>query len=333
MNDDTGELDWVKPGWPEPAVTWCAARLAERGEPIAGAAVTVRSNAWSTVLQVPTAAGPRFFKACAPSMAAEVTLLPLLSTFAPGLTPIVLAADTRLGYLLLEDGGELLRPIIKADRNLDHWRRILAAYAALQHAVAPATGELLRQGVRDRTLATLPMRYDELLDDIDALLIDMPDGMSADEYERLRACAPAFAADCAALAALGIPASIDHSDLHDGNVLRRADHYVIIDWGDACVGHPFMTLPVTLRSIAYHLELDAGDPALAGLRDGYLAAWSDFGAPDALQGAFVLARRISMINRALTWREALRHAPPEQRAADADAVPGWLLEYLAAVAG
>jgi aminoglycoside/choline kinase family phosphotransferase len=312
---------------------WCAAQLAQAGRHLAGDFVPVRANAWSTVLQVPTTAGPCYFKACAPTMAAEVRLLPLLASHAPDLLPQILAADPAAGWLLLDDGGDLLRPILKADRNLDHWRRVLAAYAALQRSLQRDAPALLACGVWDRTPAALPAQYMALLDDADALLLDRPDGLRGAEHARLLALAPAFAADCAALAAVGIPASIDHSDLHDGNILLRGGRYVLIDWGDACVGHPFMTLPVTLRSIAYHLELDAADPALANLRDGYLAAWADFGTLTDLRAAFARAQRISMVNRALTWREALRHATPAQRAAHADAAPGWLQEYLGAMEG
>ncbi len=309
---------------------WCTAQLKQAGRQLAGDLVPVRANPWSTVLRVPTTAGPCYFKACAPTMAAEVRLLPLLAGHAPALLPQILAADPAAGWLLLEDGGDLLRPILKADRNLDHWRRVLAAYAALQQSLQPVAGELLQLGVWDRTPAALPAQYADLLDDADALLLAAPGGLSAEEHRRLRSLATAFAAECAALHALNILPSIDHSDLHDGNILLREGRYVLIDWGDACVGHPFMTLPVTLRSIAYHLELDDADPALADLRDGYLAAWGDYGTLADLRAAFALAQRVSMVNRALTWREALRHATGAQRVEQAEAVPGWLKEYLAA---
>ena len=331
MDESSETLPWLLPEWREQVVGWSAAQMASRGELITGDAEQVRMNAWSTVLRIPTTAGQRYLKACAPAMAAEAALLPLLAAHAPELLPPVLAIDRQTGWLLLGDGGDLLRPILKADRNLDHWRRVLAAYAALQRSLIPACTTMLSLGVRDRTLATLPALYATLLTDRPALLIGDREGLTAEEHGRLLALSPRFAADCATLAAVGIPASIDHSDLHDGNILLRDGRYVIIDWGDACVGHPFMTLPVTLRSIAYHLEIDATDPTLADLRDGYLAAWSDYAPLAELRTAFTLAQRICTVNRALTWREALLHAPPEMRTANADAVPGWLQEYLAAV--
>ena len=330
MDENQPSLPWLLPGWRQHVVAWCAAQLAGHGVQINGAVEEVRMNPWSTVLRIPTTAGSHYFKACAPAMAAEAALLPLLAAHRPELLPPVLAADSQTGWLLLGDGGELLRPIAKTDRKLDHWRRILAAYAALQRSLIPACTTMLSLGVRERTLATLPALYDALLADRPALRIGEREGMTAEEHGRLLALSPRFAADCAALAAVGIPASIDHSDLHDGNILLRDWRYVIIDWGDACVGHPFMTLPVTLRSITYHMKFGPANPALADLRDGYLAAWSDYGTLVELRAAFALARRICMVNRALTWREALRHAPPAMRAAYADAVPGWLQEYLAA---
>lgn len=57
------------------------------------------------------------------------------------------------------------------------------------------------------------------------------------------------------LAGHGIPDSLQHDDLHDGNAFVRDRAYVVFDWGDACVSHPFHTLVVTLRALAYRQGL------------------------------------------------------------------------------
>ena len=75
------------------------------------------------------------------------------------------------------------------------------------------------------------------------------------------------------LAALGIAASVQHDDLHGGNVLVGPDGDRFFDWGDAVVAHPFGTLTVTFNSIAHKLELPPDDPAFARLEAVYLEAW------------------------------------------------------------
>ena len=72
-------------------------------------------------------------------------------------------------------------------------------------------------------------------------------------------------------------ASLQHDDLHDANIFVPYDGvgpYRVFDWGDASVAHPFTTLLVTLRVVAYRLELAGGAPELLRLRDAYLEPWT-----------------------------------------------------------
>ena len=93
-----------------------------------------------------------------------------------------------------------------------------------------------------------------------------------------------------------------------------------------------MTVLVTLRSIAYGLGIAESNPTLDGLRNLYLAQWTDHGNLSKLRRALELARPLAMLNRALTWRRALLTLPPEQYGEYADAVPRWLQEFLQTVA-
>ena len=194
-------------------------------------------------------------------------------------------------------------------------------YAALQMQAAPHAAEMLATGAPDRRLESLPAQLEELLADESALAVGAAHGLTPVEHAHLIARLPAFAAQCAELAGLGIPATIDHSDFHDANILIDAGRYRFIDWGDACVAHPFLTVLITLRSIAYGQGLEEDDPMLHDLRDLYLAQWSAYGAADELRRALALARPMAMVNRALTWRQALLMLPPDQHGEYADAVP------------
>ncbi len=62
---------------------------------------------------------------------------------------------------------------------------------------------------------------------------------------------PRVEATCRELVAYVIPETIQHDDLHDGQVFvseRALSHF---DWGDSCVSHPFHSLTVILRMIAW----------------------------------------------------------------------------------
>ncbi len=328
MNQSGDVAPWAQPGWVEQTAIWMTAHLAAQQIAPTGALQAVRVRPWSALWRAPTTAGLLWLKACAPALRHEAALLDILWRVQPAVLPPIYAIDAAQGLILMADGGELLRPYTREERDLSHWAHILPVYAALQQAMAPHAAELLAAGVLDRRTETLPALYDDLLADTPALAIGQPHGLTPTEYARLQTQSAAFATRCAALAELDIPATIDHSDFHDGNILLHAGGYRFIDWGDACVAHPFLTVLVTLRSIAYGLGAEENDPVLHELRDLYLAQWTAYGDLDELRRALDLARPLAMVNRALTWRRALRTLPPDQLGEYADAVPGWLQEFL-----
>ncbi len=328
MNDVYTPAPWTAPTWLEQITAWTAAQLVPHAIRLRDALEEARIRPWSALWRVPTDAGLLWLKACAPAMRHEAALFRILQRVKPTILPPLYAIDERHGLILMADGGDLLRPFTRAGRDLSHWARILPNYATLQQAMAPHAGEMLAAGVMDRRLEMLPALYAELLTDTTALAIGAPHGLTPAEHAQLLALVPDVAARCAALARMDIPSTIDHSDFHDGNILRHAAGYRFIDWGDACVAHPFLTLLVTLRSIAYGLEVSEHDPVLLDLRDRYLAQWRVYGEIDELTHALDLARPLAMINRALTWRRALSTLPPQELGDFEDAVPGWLQEVL-----
>ena len=64
----------------------------------------------------------------------------------------------------------------------------------------------------------------------------------------------------AELDAFGLPMSIDHGDLHAGNVLAPGDRYVFFDWHEGAVTHPFFSMVVATRWLHHHHAVEAGSP-------------------------------------------------------------------------
>ncbi|NIV38583.1 MAG: phosphotransferase, partial [Anaerolineae bacterium] len=253
------------------------------------------------MLRIPTGEDDIYFKASAPVLAHEPALTQALARWRPDCMPQILATDLARGWMLMSDGGARLRNLIQSGRDLWHWQRILPLYAEVQMELASRSHELLTLGALDRRLTVLPAQYEQLLADTTALCIDRPEGLTAEAYQRLRALAPHVAAMCEQLAGYGIPETLQHDDFHDGNIFVRNERYIFFDWGDGCVSHPFFTLLVTLRSIAYRLEWKESVPELAQLRDIYLEPWTRYGGHKDLLMAFQLAYQLGMICRALTW--------------------------------
>jgi Phosphotransferase enzyme family len=277
------ELLWSRADWLAEAAEWICERVDVTGE-----IEPFHVRWWSTVLRVPTAGGNLYFKAVAPVHRFEAGLTARLAELQPQRVTEVVAADPARGWFLMRDAGTRLRELVEGPEDLHHWERLLPEYSQLQIEVAPHLQELLDLGTPDHRLAVLPQQFRELLDE------PLP-GLGEDDRRRAREAVPRFEEMCRALAEAGIPETIQHDDLHDGQVFLRDGRYLFFDWGDSCVSHPFHSLTVTLRSIAWKLDLTPGGRELERLRDAYR---EPFGASAELAD---LAFRTGTIARALAW--------------------------------
>ena len=321
-------LPWTQPGWWQAATGWIETQLAARGLMLAGPIEQPHVRPWSTVLRVPSNAGLLYFKACSPVLGHEPALTVALARWRADCMPEVLAADPARGWLLMRDSGTPLRGLIKTDGHLRRWHAVLTLFAEVQMELAGRRDELRRLGALDRRLTVLPAEYERLLSDTDSLLIDQPDGLPRAAYQRLRDLAPRFAADCRRLAGFGLPETLHHDDFHDNNIFIRDDRCTFTDWGESCVAHPFFTTLVMLRSAAHTLGLPASAPEVIELRDRYLEPWERLAPRRTLLEAWALAQPVGMVCRALTWHRVVVSLEEPFRSENAEAVPGWLGEYL-----
>jgi hypothetical protein len=312
---------WTDAAFLDEARTWIETHVRVRG-PIEQTHVQV----WSTVLRVPTDDGMVWFKA--PDDASEARLTSVLGSVRPDLVPEVVASDLERGWMLLRDAGTRLREILDRDPDLRHWETVLARCAELQLAVMPRVDELLALGVPDFRLEGLTARVAALLDAEEFLMLGEPDGLTVDQREALRADLPRIGSMVDGLAGFGIGPSIQHDDLNDGNVFVREGAYRIMDWGDACVSHPFHTLTVALRATAFRLHLDPGGPEILRLRDAYLEPFSAFGGRDELVHVADIAYRTGTLARALAWQSYVAVRAPEDRLPDMESVPYGLRLFL-----
>ena len=318
--------DWADQHWRDTALDWLTEALARTGRRVTGQ-VEPRVRPWSLVWQVPTDAGAVWFKANSPGTRYEAALLAALARLVPGRVLDPIAVDADRGWVLLPPGGTTLREVAGGDSDLTRWERVLPEYAELQRVTAADAEELLALGVPDHRPEVLPELFARLLDDRAALLIDKPDGLTTETYDRLRGLLPSYARHCRWLAEGGIAPSIQHDDLHDGNVFVADAGHCFFDWGDASVAHPFGTLLVTLRSVAHTSGRAGNDPALVRLRDAYLEPWTDRFERDTLRRTAQVAAWVTVVSRSLSWRRALAGGEPTS-AEYAAAVPGWLAELL-----
>lgn len=254
---------------------------------------------------------------------------PALTRALARLSPLVdepVAVDTQRARMLMADAGERLRERLDAADTgqraltLATWAELLPRYAELQLATVPLVSELAAAGVAVVAPLDHPALFDELLGEDEWLRPGINPEMSFETYAQLCGSQALVAEAVDAVESAGIGISVQHDDLHDGNVfVRPADPrgFGIIDWGDAYLGHPFATLLVTLNMIANRLHLDTATepPELARLVDAYLEPFTGPGTTLAdLRAVLTSALLLARIGRAESWRRMF---------ADDPGGPGW----------
>ena len=291
-------VDWTSPAWLAEAHGWIEVELERLGAAVTGPIEQPHATQWSTVLRVPTADGDVWFKAPAPKLAFEAGLVDLLSERRPDCVPPLLARDLASGWMLMADAGTRMRELVETESDLDRWVTVLPLYAGLQLDLLGDVHELLARGVPDLRLERLPGLYEELLDELaDA-------AAPAEQLEPLRREVDRVQALAEELATFAIPDSIQHDDLHDGQVFQRDGRYLLLDWGDACVSHPFFTLSVTAEGfLAWGVEDVERSVDTVPFRNAYLRPFEgDFGDRD-LVAAATIALRLGWICRAINGRQ------------------------------
>ena len=278
---------WTDPAWLAEAHAWIRSHVSVTGE-----IEQPHVRPWSTVLRVPTADGAVWFKANTEEFRYEAALTSRLASRRPDAIPPLLAADLDRGWLLMDDAGTTLRTVVAEERSLDRWLDVLPLYAGVQIDLAGEAPELVDIGVPDMRLAVLPHKLKTFLDELG--------GRLGDEGARLRERLPWVRAACEELASYGVPETIQHDDFHDAQVFVRDGDYLLMDWSEACVAHPFFTLSVTLEGvIAWGLDDEEHSEPLDPYRSAYAEPFERAGLIEDSERALDLALRLGWICRSV----------------------------------
>lgn len=322
------DLLWTTAEWQREAHEWIAQHLSAAGRGITGPIEQPHIRPWATAFRVPASGGDVWFKAVAPRLRHEARLTEFLWSLLPGHTPDIIATDHRRGWLLLEDLGSPLRPHIRSFEDLRWWDQSLNLYADLQKAAAFRSEELVATGVPDRRDEGLHHEWEELLGDVDRLRIGEEECLSREHFDLAVRLWGEIAALLAELDDVGLPNTIVHDDLHDHNVFLVGEEgkqrIILADWGDSSFANPLCTLTVLLSSMAYQRGVEVDAPAIVAVEERYLSHWEDHASMAQIREGATIAKRIGMLHRALTWRNAILSAPHQSVSEYADAVPGWL---------
>ncbi len=301
---------WQREGWFDQASSWIRANLPNVTR-------VEQYITWSSscLLRIEADARDYFFKATPDFFGHGVGVTARLAERFPEVVPRPVAIDEDRGWMVLEDFGDSF----VGGMGIDHWERVLDVLVSMQRGSIPSVDALLREGCVDRR----PSVLQEQIEDLAAgTLGALPDQLN----ERLRVAAPRLHALCAELAASPIPNTLVHGDLHADNVVFRDGRYLIFDWDDPSIAHPF----VDLAPFLYVSDLPSSDPAAhTRLRDRFLAGWSDvMPHRDAVQ-LFERTEPVVALHHALSYLAIVEALDPSQQGEWASHVPWWFERALA----
>ena len=308
---------------------WLETVLDKKGISMTGEPRTVRKRPWSEVTEIPTSEGALYFKRQTSRLANEAKLAPFIASHFPEALPEMIATDSDLGFLLMHSAGVSLRSVLQTAPDIAHWRRLILLHSQIQREFVSRTEELVQHGAMDRRLSLLPAMYKSLLPFAESLRPNDCEALSADENQKLREMTLPFQEMCQVLQHCGLPETVNHDDLHDGNAFVQDGVYRLIDWGDCSASFVFFTLPVTLASAAHSMSLEDDSPDIISLRDEALSHWEDFASRPDLIAVYKTAERVNCIHRALTWRQAISSLPNQLDCEYAGSILHWFRKFIA----
>lgn len=221
---------------------------------------------WAGVWRVSTTDGVFFAKQNCEGQAFEAALVAEVAALAPDYVVPVAAVDPTRGLLLTVDQGPVFADTVAND-DLDAWTRLVTRAMELARIVAPSMPVLAAVGLDE-----------------------------APPH-------PSVAAEIEEVAALGLPVTLSHNDLHVHNAFDTAGGLRFFDFADSVAANPLSGLLVPLNELAYYLDEPPPDDArLRRVADAALEVWSDAAPIEELRAALPSALRLGRLGRAESWR-------------------------------
>ncbi len=231
-------------GWIDEAINWLEA---ETGRRLSSKSDIQQFNASGqfALLRFQTTDGSHYWlKATGEPNAHEPSITRYLSELCPGYLPTLISYRPTWNAWL--SSGE--------DRSIAEMPGSpLETFTLLEDVVkSMATVQMKTQGHRIELLAAgaFNQRIDVFRDHSAALFDYLEEAMSRQvstkaaplDNSRLREIRRVFDVACAHVESLGLPDTVVHGDMNRGNILKGTEHCQFIDWCEAYVGNPLITL-------------------------------------------------------------------------------------------
>jgi len=283
---------WPTEEFRERMRVWCESYVG----PVTGM-TQQKLRGWATVWRVESADGVWFAKQNCPGQQIEPPLMALLARLTPDrVVPVTAASD---GFLLTPDQGEVFYETAGGD--LENWVRLARDAALFQRELVAHRGELQRIGMTELPPEAGVDYVAARIEQYAALAADDPRVLTPEVADRLRAHLPVVRRWGEEVAALGLPLTLNHNDLHENNVFDVDGRLRFFDFGDAWVTEPLGVLLVPMNILGEKLHADGDDPRLWRVADAAIEVWTDLVPAREIRAALPAALSLGRLGRVESW--------------------------------
>lgn len=265
----TGRGPFSRLGWVEDLLTWSCEVLNVARSKLSNEFVQLNASADAALVHILTEEGTRYwFKAAGTAHPHERHVTETLSQELPEYLPELIAVHKQWnGWLTRDAGAPFLASHDRSRLAIEVVRRL----ARLQTGALPFAGRLLVDGCHDHRMPALRTQIPKLTPYLEAAMqeTEADFGLSIGPA-RLRRIAALIAEASLRIENMGIPDTLMHCDVSLDNILVGSRGCTFIDWAQASIGHPFITLEHLCAQFAQHEDSRAIIPRL---RKTYLHVW------------------------------------------------------------
>lgn len=220
----------------------------------------------------------------------ELSVTTILSRYCADYLPTLIAACPAWNaWISSEDGTPMADLPSDPERLFQSLKYPVMSMAQLQIATLGRRQKFLDAGAFDQGMGALHANCDGMFEFLsEAMKRQTSKNVAPLEPKRLEELCSILKKSCDRIDALGIPETVVHGDLNRGNILIAGEHCQFIDWSEAYVGFPFISLDHML--LLNRIENSREESLLnLRLRGCYQNAWRSVCDPVRIENALKLA--------------------------------------------
>jgi hypothetical protein len=259
-------------GWFSEVTAWVRDAAVREGLTLGDRFTQLNADPPFSLVRFETDGPALWFKAVGGPNLREYFITLALANYFPAFIPRLLAnRDEWNGWLSMEARGA--HPDQHSPATV--WANVAERLADLQITSLGRTRHLIDAGCRDLRAASLAEMADPFFGVLAELMelqtTSCPPPLSSQQLRTLKEQLQSALAD---VQAGTVPNTLGHLDFNPGNVVVSGNQCIFLDWAEACVGHPFLTLDYLL---AHQGREGCVDPhSRTQIVSAYAARWKDF---------------------------------------------------------